>query len=291
MRKISNEQNGEDILMFQFLQRKSYDRAELLNWISWMPAILSIFGLMITYIYPSSSYSIRISLAVVSWITMPISWGYKKTIDIGAAAKSYIDYQLYGFSMCDNHSRIGIAELKNLAVKKKKHKEYSVQISNTGRDNPSGVRDWYNVVESESVEEIIFSCQKENLWWNKELSAKYMNGVKVTIAVLIFAIIVFGIWRKFSFIDFLVFMIFSCAVIAKGINEYREYRQYASSNDRAACLVELFNKKEVTKKDLLELQKEIDSIRVSGFLVPKVFHIKESKKMHELYDEERLLDR
>lgn len=45
-------------------------------------------------------------------------------------------------------------------------------MSNTGRDTPPGVKDWYELSNNHSGRNPVYECQLQNCWWNNKLCRK-----------------------------------------------------------------------------------------------------------------------
>lgn len=290
MNNLNKEQNRPEILKLQFLQRKSYKLAELLNWISWIPVILSILILAISYLIDYQSMIFRTIVAVTSLSTIPLIKYYGTSIQLGADAKSIIDVKLYNVDFITLNESIDSDAIFNTAIKYSHKKDYKTQISNTGKENPPGLLNWYECNETLDKSDAILCCQKSNLWWNKELSNLYLKVIRCVVAFVIILILSFAILMGFSIVEFLIFVVLSFSMLVKFNNERLEYKKYNYHNLNASNLINRIEKYGISNNDLKDLQHEIDSIRRSGFLVPNFFHKLTAKKFHDSLQEQNELE-
>ena len=67
-------------------------------------------------------------------------------------------------------------------------KDYQIQIQHSGKDDPPGVKNWYDFSENLNLDnnELILECQKQNGIWTKKL-LKY----KILITVIVCLVVVF----------------------------------------------------------------------------------------------------
>lgn len=291
MQRVYELQNKEEILILQFLQRISYFKAEILNYITWLPVIAGSIYVSLSFTMEFGNMPIRIGVALVAASCLKLNSIYKRSIRIGAASKAYIDDRLFGFGVKKDYNGFSVKELMDEAVKlsRKKKKKFIYQINNTGSNGGHGVLDWYSLYESDNGEEVIFGCQSENLWWNKNLSRIYISIILIS-GVICFALILgVGIAISMTVSDMCILAVLSVSLLGKLYNEYGEYRAYNAANKDARCITKMIERSGINKDLLIELQEEINAVRVSGFLVPSFLHKLKAISFHGIVEKEKQL--
>lgn len=209
---------------------------------------------------------------------------------IGSSAKAMIDSSLFKFKPDANSIKCSLEALNEFALewKIKNSQDYYEQIENNGDSIIPGVKDWYTPRKNGTDEEIIFACQKENLWWNKKLSRKYIIVLAVGWSFIFIAVFIIAGIVGVSLMDTGILVAFSLPFWLKIFNEIKEFYVYEVSHSKAFKVVEIMEENEASIELITSLQKEIDMIRRSGFLVPNYFHKIDSLKLHKLlYDKIR----
>jgi len=284
MQDIKRMQNEEEILQLLFSQRKFYDDSENYSNLSWVFAVIMFLVSLINIIFNIPVLYSTLSIAVLTIIILVMEKLSMRCVKIGAATKKYIDFKLFGFN--DNNFGFTKEEIKEFAINKRRKypEEYIAQISNTGTDEIKGVKDWYVFEATGFRWKDIYTCQKQNIWWNGALSKKY---VYLLISSSIFIILLFigislvvnpsarNLWIAVASNVGLFIKIFED--IKSGIKYYQAYHS-------AQVKTEIFDtKSELSEEDMKRLQSDIDKIRNIKFLVPDFLHRKNSIVLHDIY--------
>jgi hypothetical protein len=219
-----------------------------------------------------------------------IEWNISRLIKIGASTKELIDRYLFNFDI-RNLNDFSEAELIELSIKnqEKYKKECQIQITNTGKDEPPGVKDWYTKRETKNQSEAIFMCQKENAWWDKQISTTYVNIVKIILLVVIISL--FFLYRERTIYECFIILLSYSAILFKLIKDLIEYEKFKKWSFKSEVLIDLINSYDVIpEKDLITLQSYIFNRRKLTFIPLNLIHKLLTKELHDLWTqrEERL---
>ena len=146
-----------------------------------------------------------------------------KYTEWGATLRNYFDAKVLGLQEEEytQDSEREIWERVNI-VCKKHMRECETQIRNTGRDNPPGVKNWYEFSAKLDGNKALFACQYINCWYNRK-HRPYRFGISVCLFLIITAAII-GLLRMFnvSFVDTLIYL---AALAVKMFDRmYQNYR-------------------------------------------------------------------
>ncbi len=160
--EIMNKQNELDMLKCQFASRKLFNRAEIENYCS---TLLSIASILCVF-FPNQ----LIIPLILDVFILYFSIKAKNHVNIAAQIRNYFDHVILGL----NSSRYSDHEIREIYGKvedliTKNQKECNIQTQNTGRDNPPGVKNWYEFSRQFEGNEVILECQRQNCWWNNRL--------------------------------------------------------------------------------------------------------------------------
>lgn len=286
MNDIYTKQNKEYLLMLQYSQRKHYDMAENIQYLMWISIILSIVignNSMISSFWGENIVKVISGILAVFYIFFRLK--LNKNVEIGAYTKEVIDCTLFGFDIKKNLKSFTEDKLNEFAIRKKvkNESEYLCQINNTGKDNPRGVKNWYEDRQQMDMKKAIYESQKENIWWDEKLSKIYI-GIFVIVSLAILSVI-FIINRNQS-IEFLLFTLLIPLVpilseIKMQVECWIKLKVYMGKVEIVCKRIEK-NINNINKEDLEELQNLILERRLYKFLIPNKLHSIVSKKFHEL---------
>ena len=285
MKEISIRQNEPDILILQYLQRKMYDDSKQCWRYSWYVAwTLLVCSLILQVLDLESSGTIIVLIAILDVSILALEYISDKKMKIGASTKYYIDNIL--FELSNAESKYTIKKVRELAIEcsQKDNIGYEIQIRNTGKDNPPGLKDWYTVSVSDDMNQAIFMCQEENSWWQSKLSNLYMKCLLVTIGVLVILIFlilcIFGITVEM----FVLLLLTNLGIVGKAIKDAIAMYKYNIIQVRIHENIEMIKRMDTIDISLLQLlQDNINGLREVNFLVPDFLHKKKSIKLHSLY--------
>lgn len=286
MNDIYTKQNEEYILMLQYSQRKHYDMAENIQYCIWIFMILNIIinnNVIIGNLLGSNIVKIIGSVLTVLYILLKLE--INKNIEIGAYTKEFIDCTLFDFDIKKNLKKFTKEQLSEFAVckKKKNSSDYLCQINNTGKDEPRGVKNWYENREQMDMKNAVYGCQKENIWWDQRLSKIYMY-IFIVISVLVIVSILF-INRNES-VKSLIFAVLipSVQILIESITQVVNFIKLMIYRAKVDIMCKSIEKdlNNISEEDLEELQGLIVQRRLYKFLIPNKLHSILSRKFHEL---------
>jgi hypothetical protein len=281
MHTIFEIQNEERIIILLFLQRQNYRCAERCKQISWGLVFVGLLSVFISYYTPELKWILPWAV-VVSYLSLGVDWIYSRKIRVAAASKAYMDDTLFHFREKEKYEGFCVEEIYTFAEKMKDRdiESYLVQTLNTGTDIPPGLLDWYSKFEHENENRVFFECQKENLWWNSQLSKWYILLIIVTVAFVVVAIVGTSCMFGLSVRNIVSLFFQASALFIKAGREYLEYKDFRDFNLKANGKKEMIEDKHIVKMDLIKLQDEINAIRKTGFIVPDYIHKRFAKQMH-----------
>lgn len=185
MNAIEKRQNEDRMLRYQYTSRCYYDHAETQNDLVWLCCIIS----WLTIVLPGSSAWGMFFIAVpffVDIIAAILNWRMTSNVSWASALRKCFDAYVLGFNT-NQFTEFEVRELEELSIKAVKHspEKSQEQMTNTGRDNPPGVRNWYEFSQPLSEQDAIYECQKQNCWWNKKITRERI--IRTVIGLLILA--------------------------------------------------------------------------------------------------------
>ena len=283
MHRIFHDQNQEKFLELLFLQRKCYSIAKRDRMISWGMVASGVIIVLISYFFKETKCLWQFGF-VMSWLSLFFDGQYKKYIRIASASQAYIDDMLFGFEVKSEYHGFRKAEIYSITQKfKEKYRQsFKLQTQNTGTDSPPGVLDWYTATECEEDNEVIFSCQKQNFWWNHELSEEYVKKIAVFIGILAAAAIGINVYFNLRIQELGFILAKTCAILKQSWIVYQEYKSDDKLKSQTDGMIRIIEKRSIAEEDLIQLQASINAIRETGFHVPDFVHKREAGRLHRL---------
>ena len=279
MDKIFIRQNDEDILELLFAQRISYNRAEKLNTIGWCLTLILLLLEGCKKWIPIVENNLLVINAVLAVIIFLVDFKTSDMIKKGSQIKNLIDCTLFGFPVEKDTEKLVDY---SISLKLKYPKRYKEQINHSGDSTIKGVKDWYTRYNSENHNYVILNCQKENIWWNKKLVAFYKR-ILIAIVLGVIAILFISVGSGNITINLIcVTVILVSTVLFRCISALAQINNYSQAMSKAHGKVEIIdnNTRDLNVGDLQSLQKEIESVRSSGFLIPNWIHSIYSVELH-----------
>ena len=128
-------------------------------------------------------------------IAITLYFLFERAVTAAASLRNHFDNTVLGFENIQD-TNTDPRKLQSLVIKAttKNSELFQAQISNTGRDDPPGVKDWYEFSKDYSDSDVVFECQKQNQWWNKEI-----NKRSTIVIILILAVAILGAFPIFHF--------------------------------------------------------------------------------------------
>jgi hypothetical protein len=273
MNAIEKKQNEERMLRYQYASRSYYNRAETLNDLVWVCCILSWLSIFLSD--SSTRGAVSFFLDIIALIV-----NLRMTADVSAASllRKYFDAYVLGLDI-DQFTKPEVQKLEELSIRAVGHSpgKSKVQMSNTGRDNPPGVRNWYEFSQPLSEQNAIYECQKQNCWWNKKITYKRIICTVIEFVVLIL-LAIFFIKTKPS----VVILFSSGALILKCVERFvANVRYYTLSLQIDGALDVLTDSR--SNENIKNLQGKIDERRAMPVLERNHIHKRHANEYSELY--------
>ena len=279
---IKDNQNKREKLECQFAARKYYNRAEgclvAMLICSVISALFVVFPDSPNNVAKVVLVAIPLFLDLVSAIFLIST---SQLVKNAALLRNYFDQTVLHFQGKEysNEDLRHIRELRSRMVSKYAE-ECKVQITHTSRNNPPGVKDWYEFSREYTDSEVVFECQRQNQWWNKKLLAKRMVcyaivcGVVIVASVSLISLSCISAWR-------ILVSFFGIAISL--IDRIYENFLYISLSKKIDNYIELIS---ISKNDdqIEKLQRKIEERRAMPVLEMNIIHKKFSKCFSERYE-------
>lgn len=276
--KINNRQNDEDMLKCQFAARHFYNSAENYSAIAFMFSLLSCLCIFLS----NTNSALMLLPLLLDTFVFVFYYKMEKSVSAAAQLRNYFDDTVLGFnrkSQAQNEMR-AIQQLIHKACSKNEA-DCLTQIANTGRDDPPGVKNWYEFSKKYADTEVVFECQTQNQWWNRKLYWRRMVFyIVIVLACFIGCGIIINYYPGFSLPLVICFGSFAITFLDRACENVRYLRLSIKIDD--VCEI-LSNSK--TDQQIVELQKLLESRRKLRVVELNHFHKKNSKKFSEEYEQ------
>lgn len=276
---INNRQNDEDMLKCQFAARHYYNAAEKYCALAFGSTLLSCLCILL----PSGNKPLALLLPLLlDVIAFFLYYKMGRAVSAAARLRNYFDDIVLGFnrkSQAQNEMR-AIRKLVHEACSKNEA-DCLAQIANTGRDDPPGVKNWYEFSKNYADTEVVFECQMQNQWWSKKM---IWGRLIAYVTLLLICVVGFSLIST-HFPDY-TFRISVCVLslfitLLDRALENGSYLRITMEIDNACKLLSSSKNKEL----LEELQNWIESRRGLRVIELNFFHKKISKKLSEKYEQ------
>ena len=264
---IRSRQNEEHSIEMLAAQRKLYNDAKAVNWIStalsvWIPFILSILLVFVTQNAPLETVSYIISI-ISMLVSLCIDSYIKKRKELAASVQQKFD--VYVYQMPWNERLFGKNRNLNHAIA-----EHSKLIMSK-EDEKKALYDWYTpVVDKKSINDGILACQRENQWWDVGIRKRYR--LVCCIAIIIMTVIVFGmgIIRNEEAVKLLWRFAFIVPMVQWLIDTVKQLNE---DIDNLKGMDEMINdESSKSMDDLQDIQAKIYEHRKGCFAIPNFFY-------------------
>ena len=275
MNNFNEKQNNFELLSLLKLQRHKYNKVAFVSTFNFIlsvivPIILSIIGLFkipdnyISYI----NYVGAVCTIMCLWLSSSL-----KTMKENAAKVQYIfDVQLFGFKQ---NSFICNSTMADLLAQSKKEK---IQ-------NLKGLENWYSIKSNIKTNDAIFSCQQQNIRWDKKLRRFFLYFILSISFLSLFTIVSIAILKnlEFNILWSYIFLLmpiiaYSMSFIFSSINDIKNQNE----------LVEILNsyktKKNLSIKELSSIEEKIFHYRKGLVKIPNWFFYIFRKSMQKEAD-------
>lgn len=277
--KINNRQNDEDMLKCQFAARHYYNAAEKYCALAFGSTLLSCLCILL----PSGNKPLALLLPLLlDVIAFFLYYKMGRAVSAAARLRNYFDDTV----LCFNRKSRTQSEMR--AIQQLVHKACSkneadclTQIANTGRDNPPGVKNWYEFSKEYTDSEVVFECQTQNQWWNKRM---ILGRLIAYITILLVCVVGFYFISNnhpdHSIRIFVCVLSLFITLLDRAFENGRYFRISIEIEDDCKLLSSSKN-----KELLVELQQRIESRRELRVVELNLFHKTISKKLSEEYEQ------
>lgn len=278
---IEKKQNEDRMLRYQYASRSYYNCAQTLNDLVWVFCVIA----WLTIFWPNNYSTGRMfPLAVSSFasiIAAILNSQMTAKVSLASALRNYFDTYVLGINT-DQITELTLQEMEELSIKavKRRPEESKEQMSNTGHNNPPGVRNWYEFSNPLSEEDAIYECQKQNCWWNKKIIYKSI----IITALVLFVLVSLAIFLLIKTKTGIMFAILSSfAFLSKcALRLYTNWKYYRLSLKIDGALDVLTNSR--SDENIINLQTLIDARRSIPVLGRNNIHKRHAKEYAELYN-------
>ena len=262
MNNLHEKQNNHDLLSLLKLQRYNYNQVSKISTLNFILSVLVPIGISIIGLFNLSSTTVSyinyigaLCTGIYLWLSFKL-----KTMKENAAKIQYVfDVQLFGFKqnylICNNSLTELLALSKGEKVQKLK-----------------GLENWYSIKNNLHINDAIFSCQQQNIRWDKKLRKYFLSfiiilGLFSTFTITTIAIlnnVEFNILWSYTFllmpiVSYFISFIFSCVDDIKQQNELNESFNFYKTQ------------KTISIKDLSSLEEKIFQYRKGLIKIPNWF--------------------
>ena len=262
MNNLNEKQNNHDLLSLLKLQRYKYNQVSKISTLNFILSVLVPIGISIIGLFNLSSTTVSyinyigaLCTGVYLWLSFKL-----KTMKENAAKIQYVfDVQLFGFKqnylICNNSLTELLALSKGEKVQRLK-----------------GLENWYSIKNNLHINDAIFSCQQQNIRWDKKLRKYFLSFIIVLGLLSIFTITTIAILNNVEFnilwsytfllmpiVSYFISFIFSCVDDIKQQNELNESFNFYKTQ------------KTISIKDLSSLEEKIFQYRKGLIKIPNWF--------------------
>lgn len=275
MNDINQRQNTFESLSLLKLQRYKYNQVSKWEVTQFLlavvvPVIISIIEL---FNIPTKMIVFLNFLGVLGIVVLFISEYFTKKCKTYAAQVQYIfDTRIYGMKQNKLISKLVVDELL-------------VESKNDKIQNITGVENWYSIEDNLELNNAIFSCQKQNIYWDTKLRKLYRKILIYICSIALLTIVLIPIFKDLLFNVWMYCLLF----IAGNIGYFLKY--FGSINENLKEQNELMNvineyqsKTKLSLKELQDLEEKIYYYRTNLVKIPNWIYNITKKKMQEEAD-------
>lgn len=280
---INKRQNSNKMLKCQFAARYYYNSAESFSTVAYICSIISLLFILAPE-SSSSLYSATIFLISLGFDAASLICYWRMGVSVSSAAflRNYFDEEVLGIKT-SAYTGSAVRKVNTLIVNvvEKNKAECEIQLSNTGRDSPPGVKNWYVFTHQYTDSEVIFECQKQNCWWNNELCRRrlFRHGTFLISGLLLG--ILFGISLHISILRIISCLLSAIITFTDRLFENLKYLRLSMKIDDWCEALEI-SKNPVLISSLQELISHRRELRVIEI---NCIHRTQSKALSKRYEQ------
>lgn len=174
-------QNEERMLKCQYAARACFNQAEIANHVSWGLAFIASFTVLIQ----SDSYVWTIIPAVLDVVILLCNKFVSDKVADAALLRNYFDFEvLHVIPDQYSEARKSCALQKMSEICYRNKDKCALSIQNTSQDTPLGVKNWYEFSSTVPCANAVYECQRQNAWWNKQLSENRNTLCNIILVIL-----------------------------------------------------------------------------------------------------------
>lgn len=171
MKGIRTRQNEDWMLRIQCSARLCFNQAEKLGRYVWVTAFAAELCIFLPESVPLPVQCLLPCLFCLAEFVL--AHCFNKKIEDAARLRNYFDAYVLNLGLSDyKEEEILACKELSMTVSERHSEEAEVQMSNNGRDDPPGVKDWYEFSSTIEGDAAVYDCQKQNRWWNNQLAKK-----------------------------------------------------------------------------------------------------------------------
>ncbi len=271
--RIKLLQNNTDMLYCQYSAKYYYNKAERYIIVVSICSLLSALCLFI----PDSLDKLGLFFPLVLDLLIYILYSLmEKAVTEAALLRNHFDNAVLGFNSSTDSRKIQSLISKATA---KKGDTLQIQISNTGNDNPPGVKDWYEFSQDYSDSDIVFECQKQNRWWDKEIHKRSTIILYIILTLVLASAILVTIFSHTPLEKICACFLGLIIALIPRIIAHRKYNRLSIEIDKTCQLLDISR----NKKLIIALQEQIESRRKLPVIELNIVHKKKSKQLSKEY--------
>lgn len=276
MNNFSERQNDPELLNLLKLQRYKYNKVpniSVLNFILSVivPIILSIIGL---FNIPNNYISYINYVGALCTIICLFLSSTLKTMKENAAKVQYIfDIQLFGFK---RNNLICGTTITDLLIQSKKEK---IQ-------KQKGLENWYSIKNNINTVDAIFSCQQQNIRWDKKLRKLFLYFVLSISFISLFIIVSIAILNNLEFNILCSYIFLLLPIIAYCMSFIFSIMDNIKNQNELVEILKIYkSKKNISMKELTSLEEKIFHYRKDLVKIPNWFFNVFRKSMQKEADD------
>lgn len=283
MNIIENRENEKQMLRCQYAARMFYNRAEKQNDYAWICCIIAWLTIFIPSNIGSEMFLLIVSLLTESAVVI-LCWRVEKNVATAADLRKYFDSYVFGIGI-DQFTELEKRKLNEIALNAvmRDSDVSKIQMANTGRCNPPGVRNWYEFSNGMYGQDAIYECQRQNCWWNNKFIRKrfptyFILSILLTVCGIYMLTQATSLIARFQIICGSLGLIIRC--VERVVKNFQYYR--LSLNIDGALEVLTNNR---TNDNIETLQEKINERRAIPVLERNRIHKRYANIYSKLYRE------
>jgi len=280
--EITKAENERPALECQYAARYYFNAAEKFFTLA---LIVSFISVLAAFIPSTSSAAFNIALSILSVlcdaVVILLTIMMHKAVEKAATLRNYFDrivFNLEGDNSSEDMHRT-IREWIQTAIYKNLE-NYKLQIQNSGRDTPPGVKNWYEFSKDFPGNEAVHECQRQNVWWDKKQSK---CRLAILVILILCAIVMLLLYARngASPLKILICAISIIVVFSDHIQNYYTYIKQSYILEGASIEADYGG----NIQQIIHVQELIEQRRKIPILGINLIHAHSSKKLSEQYEE------